>query len=469
MKRGWLIALATIILAGGIVSTGYAETKIGGEVRGRGVTGDNKEAATTPTIKHTSGGFFEQRTRINADANVNDTTKVFIQVQDSRKWGSEDPMPTTEVLPSKVDRTIDTGDNDNGGIDLSQGYVELSKLFGLSPVSVKMGRQAMFYGEQRLIGSLEWSNNARRFDALKFMYKHNVVDIDVWTAKIVENGGEDWGNDDNLNGVYATLKNIPKNAVDVYLLEKVAGATNLNLYTIGARVKGTVENVNVDYNAEAAIQSGDFDTNSSQSASAYAIRAGYTLPDMKGLRVGVEYDAATGNKASASPGTTAEDNKAFDNLYPTNHYLYGFTDDVNWTNLNAWSLNISLKPVDKLNLAVEYWNYQRAEKTSAGKDDNGTEMNVKANYELSKSITCEAAYVIRDSGDIATSPYDTTTFGSGTLPADKSASFGYFLINVKFNFPGPLITVRPSALQRPSYSTASVYGPSQGPGGLPRP
>ena len=181
------------------------------------------------------------------------------------------------------------------------------------------------------------------------------------------------------------------------------------------------------------MQSGDFDTDSSQSASAYAIRAGYTLPDMKGLRVGVEYDAATGNDASASPGTTAEDSKAFDNLYPTNHDLYGFTDDVNWTNLNAWSLNVSIKPIDKLNLAFEYWNYQRAEKNSAGEDDNGTEINVKASYELSKNITGEAAYAIRDAGDIATSPYDAATFGTGTLPADKSASFGYLLINVKFN------------------------------------
>ena len=294
----------------------------------------------------------------------------------------------------------------------------------------------MAYGDHRLIGTLEWSNNARRFDALKFMYKHDVVDVDVWTAKVAESG-EDWGNDDNLNGIYATLKNIPKNAVDLYLLQKMAGATNLNFYTIGARVKGAVENINVDYTAELAIQTGDASTTADKDASAYAIRAGYTVPQVKGLRVGVEYDAATGDKCVTFTGPTCTDSgkkdEAFDNLYPTNHYLYGFTDDVNWTNLNAWSLNVSLKPIDKLNLAVEYWNYQRAEKTSAGKDDNGTEINVKANSELSKNITGEVAYVIRDAGDIATSPYDTTTFGSGTLPADKSASFGYFLINVKFN------------------------------------
>jgi len=451
-KRLW-IALVIIFVTAGLVSRSDAEVKLSGELRVRGIMVDNSDG----TGAKKDGGYFEQRTRLNGEASVDENAKVFVQIQDSRKWGEQTVTVGTETSNTQI-----TG-REKEATDLSQGYVEIGNLFD-QPLSVRIGRQAMAYGDHRLIGTLEWSNHARRFDALKVMYRHEVVDVDVWTAKIAENGGEDWGNDDNLNGVYAALKNIPKNAVDLYLLQKVAGTTNLNFYTLGGRVKGAVDNVNVDYNAEAAVQSGDFDTDSSQSASAYAIRAGYTLPDMKGLRVGVEYAAATGNEASASPGTTAEDNKAFDNLYPTNHYLYGFTDDVNWTNLNAWSLNISLKPVDKLNLAVEYWNYQRAEKTSAGKDDNGTEMNVKANYELSKSITCEAAYVIRDAGDIATSPYDTTTFGSGTLPADKSASFGYFLINVKFNFPGPLITVRPSALQRPSYSTASVSGPSKGPG-----
>jgi len=420
-KRLW-IALVIIFVTAGLVSRSDAEVKLSGELRVRGIMVDNSDG----TGAKKDGGYFEQRTRLNGEASVDENAKVFVQIQDSRKWGEQTVTVGTETSNTQI-----TG-REKEATDLSQGYVEIGNLFD-QPLSVRLGRQAMAYGEHRLIGSLEWSNNARRFDALKFMYKHDVVDIDVWTAKIVENGGEDWGNDDNLNGVYATLKNIPKNAVDVYLLQKVAGATNLNFYTIGARVKGAVENVNVDYNAEAAIQSGDFDTNSSQSASAYAIRAGYTLPDMKGLRVGVEYDAATGNKAGVTPSTSSADNKAFDNLYPTNHYLYGYTDDVNWTNLNAWSFNVSLKPMGKVNLAVEYWNYKTDQENSAGKDDNGTEINGKLNYELSKNITCEAAYALRDAGD-STGPakaYDSSTFGN--IPADKSASFGYFLINVKFN------------------------------------
>ena len=427
-QRRLLIVLVTIFVVAGWVSISYAELKLGGELRLRGVMVDNSDG----TGSLTDGGYFEQRTRLSADASVDENAKVVIQVQDSRKWGSEASTVDTGLSATC---TVPAGGGtctDTKGVDLSQGYLEIGKLFD-QPLSVRLGRQAMAYGDHRLIGTLEWSNNARRFDALKFMYKHDLFDVDIWTAKLSENGGADWGNDDNLNGIYVALKNIPKNTVDLYLLQKIARSTiakttsDGNFYTFGGRVKGGVEDINMDYTAELAKQTGDYTKTVTKDALAYAIRAGYTVPQVKGLRIGAEYDAATGDDT----GTTTK-NEAFDNLYPTNHYLYGYTDDVNWTNMKAWSVNAGLKPVDKMTLAVEYWNYTLDQKNSSGKDDNGTEMNIKAGYELSKSITCEAAYIVRDAGDIATSPYDSATFGSGTLPADKSATFGYFMINVKF-------------------------------------
>ena len=418
MKRRWIYSLLTASLVAGMVGTSYADVKVsGGELRLRGIMVDNGDSNTidAPGIKN--GGFWEQRTRLNVDATADDA-KIFLQVQDSRIWGGQSVVG---------DNTVVTG-QDAEALDMAQGYVEFGKLFS-QPLSVRIGRQAMAYGEHRLIGSFEWSNNARRFDAIKFTYKHDAADIDVWTAK-VKDGNQAYGNDDNFNGIYASLKMVPKNAVDVYVLQKLNGTSNMNIYTIGGRVKGAVENLNIDYNAEVAIQSGDFDADSSQSASAYALRAGYTIPNMKGLRIGVEYDAATGNEASASPSTTAVDNEAFDNLYPTNHYLYGYTDDIGWSNINAWSINASLKPMDKVNLSVEYWNYKLAEELSTG-DDMGTEINVKVNHEMSKNINCELAYVMRDNGDAkATGAYGSGSFGN--ISKDESSTFGYLMINVKF-------------------------------------
>ena len=393
MKRGWLIALATIILAGGIVSTSYAEVKLGGELRVRGVIVDNgdSDVVETPTdVTVNNGGFFEQRTRLNGEASVDENAKVFVQVQDSRKWGSE-------IANAKGDTTVDTADNVNGGIDLSQGYVEIDKLFGLSPVSVKMGRQAMFYGEHRLIGSLEWSNNARRCDALKFIFKiGDAADIDLWTAKVSE-ANKAWGNDSNFNGIYTSLKMVRNHEIDVYLLQKIVGSndvypaiagnqTNSNFFTLGGRIKGDIKSIRLDYGAELATQFGDTTDKVDKSAMAYAARIGYTIPVAKGLRLGAEIDGASGDD-----NTTDDSDNDFDNLYPTNHYLYGFTDDVDWTNMGAFNLNLVFKPIDKLKLAAEYWSYVFNKKDSIAGNldvlDNGSEINGKVNYNMNKKIT----------------------------------------------------------------------------------
>lgn len=411
MKRKWLKFILTGVFVAGLVGTSYADVKMDGELRIRGVMVNNKDAAAVGTSGYKQGGFFEQRTRLNAGADVDENTKVFIQAQDSRGWGSE--ASTT------------TSGNGVQGLDLSQGYIEMNKIAG-QPLSLRLGRQALNYGDARLIGSLEWSNNARRFDAVKFTYTHDIANVDVFWAKVMDLGG-DYNKDNNLLGVYATLNVIPGNNLDVYLLDKlIAGGTDIK--TFGARVKGDVKPVNVDYNAEIAIQSGDVTSTVTQSANAYALKAGYTIPDVMGLRVGVEYDSATGDKAS-----TATKVEAFDNLYPTNHYLYGFTDDVNLTNIKAMSIGASINPKANVKVAVEYWKYTKSEKVG-GKDDMGSELNLKVNHEMSKKVNCELAYALRDAGDIATAAYPSGAFGTyGTTPVNKNSSLAYFMINVKFN------------------------------------
>src|SRR3990172_8302408 len=321
MKRRWIYSLLTASLVAGMVGTSYADVKVsGGELRLRGIMVDNSDGVAGALNR--DGGFFEQRTRLNVDATADDA-KVFVQVQDSRICGDQTS-------------TITTG-TEQEALDISQAYFDLSNVAN-KPISLRIGRQAMAYGEHRLIGSLEWSNSSRIIDAIKLTYKHNAADIDVFTAKIIDVGA-DWGNDQNLSGIYASLKNVPQvSNLDLYLLHSVnEGLADANFYTLGGRVKGAVSNINIDYNAEIAIQSGDASASADKSANAYAVRAGYTIPNvLGGLRIGVEYDAATGDSggAAGSAGAAADgEDEAFSNLYPTNHYLYGYTDDVNWTNM----------------------------------------------------------------------------------------------------------------------------------------
>lgn len=419
MKRKWLKFVLTGVFVAGLVGSSYAEgIKFDGELRLRGVLVDNSDSVNAMN----KGGFFEQRTRLNASGSVDENTTVFIQAQDSRTWGSE--ASTT------------TSGNGVQGLDLSQGYVKMGKLFD-QPLSVTLGRQSLAYGDHRLIGSLEWSNNARRFDALKFTYEHDIANIDVFWAKVMDIGG-DIQDDNNLLGVYASLKVVPQNNIDVYLLDTVVGATGAaagtagsqaaKFYTLGGRIKSdSLKPMNVDLGAEIAIQTGDSNNTATpdQNANAYAVTAGYTIPDVMGLRVGAEYDSATGANGKKA---------AFNNLYPTNHYLYGFYDDVNWVNIKAMSINASVKPMDNMKVAVEYWSYKKAETAAGASDDLGTEINIKANHQKSKNVNCELAYVIRDAGKAGASfAVPGTPSAYGAIDSNKTSTFAYFMINVKFN------------------------------------
>src|SRR3972149_9842084 len=85
-KRLWLI-LSAIFVVTGLVSSSDAEVKLSGELRVRGIMVDNSDT-TTPGAK-TDGGYFEQRPRLKGEASVDESAKVVIQIQDSRKWGEE--------------------------------------------------------------------------------------------------------------------------------------------------------------------------------------------------------------------------------------------------------------------------------------------------------------------------------------------------------------------------------------------
>lgn len=377
MKKISVLAVAGVFAAS-LAGTAFAEmadVKVSGEIRVRHVEQNNYDlnsdagdASNTTT----------QRTRVNVDAKVNETTKAYISLQDTRNWGSEANTATTgnEAVTQNATKDVTaTGQ----AVDVSQAYVQLDKLAG-QPLSLKLGRQALAYGDQRLIGAFEWSDNARRFDALKFAYNHEAVNVDFFLANIKENGIANPA-DAQFNGLYLTAKTIPLHkALDVYLLQKANTAAGENIMTYGLRLDGGT--AGIDWTAEAAFQSGDATSAAKKKANMYVLKAGYTLPQIASLRIGAEYDFASGQD-------TSTDNTAFDNLYPTNHPLYGVTDITgtnSLSNLKAMSLNVGAKPAEGLRLLAEYWNYSTSEEYAAGKTSVGNEMNIQAWYALNTNV-----------------------------------------------------------------------------------
>lgn len=257
-------------------------------------------------------------------------------------------------------------------IDLHQAYFTVgnSKEF---PLSLKIGRQELSYGEERLVGAFGWNNIGRTFDAVKLRWQNEWFAADVFTSHIVipEDGRFDVFNDHELfSGLYATSAKIPKNTLDFYFFARNASRKAINdepspqfpqpsardIYTIGGRLKSKPGELgNWDYLLDGAYQFGNFlDTRAGaptqrlkQDAYMFVALGGYTFAGVWAEpRLGLEFDYGSGD-SDAKDGTHG----TFDNLFPTNHKFYGSMDLVSLQNVQDLGVSLTLQPHKRVRIA----------------------------------------------------------------------------------------------------------------------
>ena len=407
MKRIILSVFAAAVTAAWAIPASAGDVTFSGQYRLRGEYIDNTDF--NEDLQDTTD-FWTQRVRLTANAKATDDVSAKITLQDTRTWGS---AGTAGLLS-------DSGNT----LDFHEAYLNVTDIFG-APVSLRVGRQELAYGDERLIGSFGWSNQGRAFDGAKLMYSNDAVNVDAFTATITEDTGAT--NDDTyFNGVYATLKQIiPNNTLDVYLLHLTSGTSDADTtYTLGARLKGAV--AGVDYTVELPYQFGDDSTGVDISAWALAVKAGYTLPTPMKIRVGAEYDLATGQDPDETDVTV------FNNLFPTNHAHFGIADVTGanqWSNIQAWSVNASVDLNEKTRLYVAYWDFSQDEIAAiAGSsfdpvgnnsDELGSEIDLIATYKYNNNLNIEAGAARFFAGDAA-----------GTDPDDRD--WAYLQITANF-------------------------------------
>jgi hypothetical protein len=257
--------------------------------------------------------------------------------------------------------------------DLHQAYVALGG--GQSfPLSATVGRQELRYGDERLIGSFDWNNIGRVFDAAKARYQAEGWWVDAFVGRVVVpvNDAFNVANDyDWFSGLYASTRALcPKQETQFYFLARNTGAgaphavdhplvglpTPRDLYTLGARFKSLPGELHGwDYTLEAAGQFGRFKESATGPAldhAAFALTAGagYTVPTCPmNTRLGLEYNFASGD---SDPND--DQHETFDNLFPTNHKFYGYMDFASWQNLHNPRFNLSFKPARSLTVTLDY-------------------------------------------------------------------------------------------------------------------
>lgn len=111
--------------------------------------------------------FTSQRTRLNVGF-TGYRFKFFVAVQDVRVWGQD---------ASTINKATTA---ENNGIQLHEAWGEImlnDTLSSIQNLSLKIGRQEISYDDQKVMGGLDWLQQARYHDAIVLKYVNK-----GWTA-----------------------------------------------------------------------------------------------------------------------------------------------------------------------------------------------------------------------------------------------------------------------------------------------
>ena len=253
--------------------------------------------------------------------------------------------------------------------DLRQAYAEIGA--SQAPASLKVGRQALIYGDSRLIGAPDWSNTSRVFDAVRLQVRGSGAKLDLFSASVVRNDPTRRLNQsvegEYLHGLYGSLENvIPGSTLEPYLLWQTKSSVvnelnavgDLDRYTLGLRAWGKGLGP-WDYNAALVRQWGQAAGAEIQAWAGYG-ELGYSIEARLNPRLYIHYNYGSGDK---DPGDGRIE--GFDNLYPTTAFLYGRANRVGWRNHKSLRLGSELKPHAKLTLLLEFHSFWLASRNDA--------------------------------------------------------------------------------------------------------
>ncbi|MFN7954210.1 MAG: alginate export family protein [bacterium] len=379
---------------------------LSGQVRIRGEV-DARDLASSTQADLVVG----ERARLGLAAQPTTDVTGFVQVQDARVWGEEQNSLT---------------DVQADGFDLHQGYLEVRDLF-VPCLNLRAGRQEISLGEERLIGAVDWTQNARSLDGAVLTYAWDgggwvkpfwalLAEKDAIAVKGALRQADtnvDEGKDDDvwISGIHAQQK-----LGDALVLEPHAywlddGTADIDLYTLGAYGNGKAvvsEDVAIVYNATVDAQLGDV---KGSAIHAYlgvihgGIKAGPVMATL-----GYEY-------LSGDDDSKDRSRNAFDTLLATNHKFYGEMDyflnnaaDTASLGLQDLVAKLRYKLASTTSLAADLHHFQTAvedetpgiapdKRRFGGHQDLGEELDVWVLHTYTANLDFRAGYSFFVPGD----------------------------------------------------------------------
>ena len=296
------------------------------------------------------------RTRLHADLWYQDQFRLFAEMLDARALGLD--LPALAIDKNHTDML-----NLFADVKLGQFMDGLAYL--------RVGRQELLYGSQRLISTLDWANTRRTFQGVKTFWQTPAFNLDAfWVRPMVTepNQFDNWDKDRNFVGLWGTYKAIPGQVLDLYYLSlidnRIVSPANITqgnvlqgdsvLHTIGARWVGDYERIL--YELEGMYQ---FGKRSHLDISAFSIASGvgYQLPLPMNPQFWLRYDFASGDKNHRDGRSNT-----FNQLFPFGHYYFGYIDQVGRQNIHDFNAQFTLHPQPWVTFLGQYHRFYLANK-----------------------------------------------------------------------------------------------------------
>ncbi|MFT4019256.1 MAG: alginate export family protein [Agriterribacter sp.] len=409
-----------------------------------------RDGQGVPLSKSSDPAFFtSQRTRLSAGFTTY-RLKFGLTVQDVRIWGQD---------ASTINKTTT---QDNNGMMLHEAWAEIgltdttNKRYNLA---LKLGRQELMYDDQRLIGNLDWLQQARRHDAAVIQFS---------SPGLVVHGGFAYNqNKENASGtkynqtppgnytgntnagsmyksfeyLYASRKYKNGNVSFLFFSDQfnkyhinIENNVPVKTWDNGAWSRFTTGLYTMnnfgktDITASVYYQTGHTSAGQKLSAALLSASLLYNVNNKWSIGPGIDY--TTG-------GSSGNISHAFDPLYGTAHKFWGFMDYFYAASafgnkgLADCYVKAKFRPSPLLQLSGDVHQFFSASAVynNAGNTltrNFGTEVDVVASYSLTKIIGFEAGY---------SHFFSTASLSSAGVKnitdAQKNNNWAYIMVNIK--------------------------------------
>jgi hypothetical protein len=316
---------------------------VGGELREQYQYFDNQNFGDVPpTFKQASAGQLWHRAMLHANLEIGTKARVFFQLNNTMRFFNDNPA-TPEI--------------DENALSIHQFFVD----WYVNPNwQIRVGRQEMGYGNNRILTFREGPNTRLTFDAAVVKYKHNNRKIDfLVVSPVTSKAGvfDDENLQDFIVGLYATEILVPKKALlDYYFLNFTSDrrkynyvSGNENRQSYGLRFFS--QNPRFNYEFEGTYQTGSFND---LTIKAYGLSfdMSYKISTKNNFTIGL-----AGNYISGDKNRTDNELNTYNLIF--SKPSYGLAAPIGSSNIENLNPYVRISPVKKLNLQFGVYLMQR--------------------------------------------------------------------------------------------------------------